>query len=208
MHSLLVMMKSTKLQYLELQGIPSDASMFTLIVNGVQKKPVKGGSNGDSLLVPLLVRLDTEASNTGLGVKTSIELRYFSVQEPLDEEGSINLHTPQVTLPISVVTTELRLPRSYSYNFTGEFGHKVSDSTKYPVPSSFFYVKGKRVVPKGYKFSRLDDVQHEEDGDESAHGGSTIQMDIPQSGRSYFFSRLLVVNTPLSLSVAYARPLG
>ena len=105
MHSLLVMMKSTKLQYLELQGIPSDASMFTLIVNGVQKKPVKGGSNGDSLLVPLLVRLDTEASNTGLGVKTSIELRYFSVQEPLDEEGSINLHTPQVTLPISVVTT-------------------------------------------------------------------------------------------------------
>ena len=49
MHSLLVMMKSTKLQYLELQGIPSDASMFTLIVNGVQKKPVKGGSNGDSL---------------------------------------------------------------------------------------------------------------------------------------------------------------
>ena len=160
MHSLLVMMKSTKLQYLELQGIPSDASMFTLIVNGVQKKPVKGGSNGDSLLVPLLVRLDTEASNTGLGVKTSIELRYFSVQEPLDEEGSINFHTPQVTLPISVVTTELRLPRSYSYNFT------------------------------------------------SAHGGSTIQMDIPQSGRSYFFSRLLVVNTPLSLSVAYARPLG
>lgn len=208
MHSLLVMMKSTKLQYLELQGIPSDASMFTLIVNGVQTKPVKGGSNGDSLLVPLLVGLDTEASNTGLGVKTSIELRYFSVQEPLDEEGSINLHTPQVTLPISVVTTELRLPRSYSYNFTGDFGHKGSDSTKYPVPSSFSYIKGKRVVPRGYKFSRLDDVQHEEDGDESAHGGSTIQMDIPQSGRSYFFSRLLVVNTPLSLSVAYARPLA
>merc|ERR1719410_723575 len=78
MHSLSVMMKSTKLQYLEIQGIPMEASMFTLIVNGVQTKPVKGGVAEDSLLLPLLVGLDTDSGNDGLGVKTSIELRYFT----------------------------------------------------------------------------------------------------------------------------------
>mmetsp|Transcript_41842 Transcript_41842/g.75378 ORF Transcript_41842/g.75378 Transcript_41842/m.75378 type:complete len:747 (-) Transcript_41842:129-2369(-) len=206
MHSLLVMMKSTKLQYLEIQGIPSDASMFTLIVNGVQTKPVKGGNTEDSLLIPLLVGLNTETANNGLGVKTSIELRYFSTHDPLGEEGSLGLPLPQVTLPISVVTAELRLPKIYSYNFTGDFGNEGAEWLKYPVPSSFSYIKGKRVVPKNYKFSRLDDVL--EDETSQNEDGGAIQMEIPQSGRSYFFQRLLVVNTPLSLNITYFPPLA
>jgi len=201
MHSLLVMMKSTKLQYLELQGIPSEASMFTLIVNGVQTKPVKGGETDDSLLIPLLVGLNTETANDGLAVKTLIELRFFTTHDPLGEEGHFVLHLPQVKLPISIVTTELRLPKTHSYNFTGDFGSKGSDRLKYPVPSAFSYVKGKRVVPKGYKFSRPDDVLEDETSQDQ--GGNTIQMDIPQSGRSHFFERLLVVNTPLSLNITY-----
>lgn len=204
MHSLLVMMKSTKLQYLEIQGTPSEASMFTLIVNGVQTKPVKGGDTQDSLLIPLLVGLNSETTNNGLGVKTSIELRYFSTHDTLGEGGHLDLPLPQVTLPISIVTTELRLPRMYAYNFTGDFGTKSADRLKYPVPSSFSYIKAKRMVPKDYKFSRLDDVL--EDDTSPDEDGSAIQMDIPQSGRSYFFERLLVVNTPLSLKVAYFPP--
>lgn len=60
------------------------------------------------------------------------------------------------------------------------------------------------MVPKGYKFSRLDDMMEEDDA--AQEGGNTIQMDIPQSGRSYFFERLLVVDTPLSVNVAYSPP--
>lgn len=205
MHSLLVMIKSYKLQYLELQGIPSDASMFTLIVNGVQTKPVKGGITEDSLLIPLLVGLDNaDTANDGHGLKTSIELRYFSIQSDRGDEGSISLPLPQVSIPISVVTAELRLPRIHHYNFTGDFGNKGVDRLSYPVPSSFSYVKGKRMVPRGYKFSRLDDVQDEEE--DSLGGNAAIQMEIPQSGRSYFFQRLLVVNTPLSVNVSYFPP--
>eukprot|EP00585_Thalassiosira_rotula_P004071 CAMPEP_0196141116 /NCGR_PEP_ID=MMETSP0910-20130528/8782_1 /TAXON_ID=49265 /ORGANISM="Thalassiosira rotula, Strain GSO102" /LENGTH=751 /DNA_ID=CAMNT_0041402161 /DNA_START=75 /DNA_END=2330 /DNA_ORIENTATION=- len=203
MHSLVVMMKSTKLQYLEIQNIPPETSMFTLIVNGVQTKPVRGGKTDDSLLVPLLVGLNTETANDGLGVKTSIELRYFSTHDPLDEEGYLDLPLPRVTVPISIVTAELRLPKIYSYNFTGDFGSRGSDRLKYPVPSAFSYVKGKRIVPKDYKFSRLDDDVLDDEPSQNEGGGSAIQMDIPQSGRSYFFERLLVVNTPLSLNVAY-----
>jgi len=208
MHSLLVMMKSTKLQYLELRKIPSDASMFTLLVNGVQTKPVRGESADESsLLIPLLVGPDIgETANDGLGAKTSIELRFFSrTHDPLGEEGSLVLHMPQVTLPISVVTVELRLPKAYSYNFTGDFGDKGADRLKYQVPSAFSYVKGKRMVPKDYKFSRLDDMVDDE-VEAAAQGKGSIQMDIPQSGKSYCFSRLLVVDTPLSLNVTYYPP--
>eukprot|EP00485_Elphidium_margaritaceum_P009170 CAMPEP_0202688612 /NCGR_PEP_ID=MMETSP1385-20130828/4105_1 /ASSEMBLY_ACC=CAM_ASM_000861 /TAXON_ID=933848 /ORGANISM="Elphidium margaritaceum" /LENGTH=767 /DNA_ID=CAMNT_0049343627 /DNA_START=31 /DNA_END=2334 /DNA_ORIENTATION=+ len=204
MHSLLVMMKSTKLQYLEIRGIPAEASMFTLIVNGVQTKPVRGGDGDDALLIPLLVGLNTEMANDGLGVKSSIELRYFVTHDALGvgEQGSLELQLPRVTLPISVVTVELRLPKSHAYNFTGDFGRNGSDTLKYPVPSAFTYVKGKRVVRKDYKFSHLDDVV-EESGKDSA-----IQMNIPKSGsgQPYFFSRLLVVDTKLSLRVEYFPP--
>lgn len=138
MHSLLIMMKSSKLQYLEIQDIPEDASMFTLIVNGVQTKPVRGSD--DSLLVPLLVGLGIDRSEDG-AVKTSIELRYFTTQQPLGEEGGdFTLALPQVSIPISVVTTELRLPNQYLYNFTGSFGRRASDRAKYPIPSAFSYV--------------------------------------------------------------------
>jgi len=201
MHSLVVMLRSTKLQYLAIQGIPSDASMFTLIVNGIQTKPVKAGNRNNSILIPLLVGLNTEAANDGIGAKTSIELRYFSTQDPLGETGTICLPLPHVTIPVSVVTTELRLPKTYSYNFTGDFGSNTgSDSLDYPVPSAFSYVKGRRIVPKDYFFSRMDDAVEE---DETSQGESTIQMDIPQSGRSYFFQRLLVVDKSLFLNATY-----
>lgn len=202
MHSLLVMMKSTKLQYLELQGIPQDASMFTLIVNGVQTKPVR--NTADSILVPLLVGLGSDAENDGAGAKTSIELRYFTIQQSLGDGGSLSLPLPHLALPISVATAELRMPAFYEYNFTGDFG-KASDRLKYPVPSAFSYVKGKRMVPKGYKFSRLDDMMVEDDS--IRDGDATIQVEIPQSGRSFFFQRLLVVDKPLYLNVTYSLPL-
>ena len=123
--------------------------MFTLIVNGVQTKPVQGGNTDNSLLIPLLVGLNTETANDGLGVKTSIELRYFSTHDTLGMEGSLALNLPQVTLPISVVTAELRSPHAYyAYNFTGDFGNKGAGRLKYQVPSAFSYVKGKIIVPK------------------------------------------------------------
>lgn len=203
MHSLLVLTKSSKLQYLEIQGIPTGAAMFTLVVNGVQTKPMRGGNTEDSILIPLLVGLNTDAANDGLGVKSSIELRYFSTHDPLGKEGSLDLPLPILTLPISIVTTELRLPKAYAYNFTGDFGEKGADRLKYQVPSAFSYVKGTKMVPKDYKFSRLDDVVEEDD---TSQKESAIRVDIPQSGRSYFFQRLLVVDTPLSLSVAYFPP--
>ena len=186
-----------------MQDIPKDASMFKLIVNGIQTKPVKGSNAEDALLIPLLVGLNTEAANDGFGVKSSIELRYFSTHDSLGDEGSLDFSLPGVTLPISVTTAELRLPKTYAYNFTGDFGSTATDRLKYAVPSLFSYVKGKKVVPNGYKFSRLDDVVQ---GDDTSKEDSAIRVDIPQTGRSYFFERLLVVGTPLSLEVAYKLP--
>ena len=54
--------------------------------------------------------------------------------------------------------TELRLSKAYEYNFSGDFGEKGKYRLKYQVPSAFSHVKGTKMVPKDYKFSRLDDI--------------------------------------------------
>lgn len=174
MHSILITMKSSTLQYLDMFNISNDAFMFTLIVNGVQTKPVTGAD--DSLLLPLLIGLDTSTKGA---TSTSLELRYFTRKQTWSKDGGhLALQLPEVSLPISIFTAELRLPRQYIYNFTGSFGDTPSDKSKYAVPSSFSYV-------------------------EAAQQNSNIQMNIPQTGRSYFFERLFVYNTTLSMDVSY-----
>lgn len=143
MHSILITIKSSTLQYLDMFNISNDAFMFTLIVNGVQTKPVTGAD--DSLLLPLLIGLDTSTKGA---TSTSLELRYFTRKQTWSKDGGhLALQLPEVSLPISIFTAELRLPRQYIYNFTGSFGDTPSDKSKYAVPSSFSYVEGKRIVP-------------------------------------------------------------
>ena len=197
-HSLIVVMQSTKLQYLELFGIPSSASMFTLLVNSVPAKPVEG--DRDSILIPLLIGFNPETANEGDSLRTSVELSYFSSHEALGHNGMLHLAPPQLTLPVSVVTIELWLPESHDYKISGDFGSKPSSRLEYPIPSAFSYATGKRVVEKDYKFSVIDDVWPED-----TEGGKveTVKIVVPRIGNSYYFQRLLVIETVPLLEANY-----
>ena len=199
MHNLLVILQSTKLQYLELISLPDTASMFTLHVNSVPAKPAMGEER-NSILVPLLVGLDPEAANAGRSLHTSVELSYISSHgEALGGNGTLPLAPPRVKLPISVLTTHLRLPESYDYEFSGDFG-KPSRDLAFPLPSAYSYQTGKRVIEKDYQFSFKDDVWPDDEEPKEA----SVKIVTPNTGLSYFFHRLMVVGTQLTLNATYA----
>lgn len=201
-HNAILVLQWTKLQYLKLLGLPSTASMFTVAVNSVPTMPVEGDTDEGvgSILIPLLVGLDTEVANEGGSMQTSVELNYISSHDSLGLNGTLHLAPPQLELPISVMTVHLRLPTSYEYEFMGDFGSKPKKQLEFPVPSTFSYTTGKRVVEKDYKFSSVDDFWPE-DVEEGKIGA--VKIVTPNIGTSYHFQRLLVVDTETLLDVKY-----
>lgn len=205
MHSLIVVMQSIKLQYLKLFGVPESSSMFTLLVNSVPAKPVRG--KDQSIMVPLLVGLDAESANAGRSQLTSVELNYISTPKyPMTatHNGTLELSPPHMDLPISVLTTHLRLPKNYKYEFSGDFGGSSSDLIA-PLPAAFSYQTGKRVVKTDYQFSFKDD--NWPDSDDTKPQEAAVKIVAPVMGRSFYFNRLLVVGTQLALNATFSQPL-
>mmetsp|Transcript_19990 Transcript_19990/g.28989 ORF Transcript_19990/g.28989 Transcript_19990/m.28989 type:complete len:750 (+) Transcript_19990:36-2285(+) len=207
-HSIIMLVQSTKLQYLEMLGLPTTASKFTVMVNSVPAKPVQGDGRKNSILVPLLIGLDQEAANEGGNLRTSVEVSYFSTHDNLGKNGTLSLNPPWFELPISVVTAHLRLPMSdenpFNYTFSGDFGSKPLRHLDYPIPDAFSYTTAKRVVPDDYEFSIVDDMWPEdEENDRSASKVGAVKIVTPLTGRSFFFQRLLVVDKELALNVTF-----
>mmetsp|Transcript_6887 Transcript_6887/g.14052 ORF Transcript_6887/g.14052 Transcript_6887/m.14052 type:complete len:772 (-) Transcript_6887:57-2372(-) len=207
-HSLILTLQSTKLQYLPIFHLPPSASKYTCLVNSVPAKPVKAENNGDenSILVPLLVGLNPETANQGSSLLTSVEVTYFSKHETFGENGTLSLDPPQFDLPVSILTSHVSLPSDRMYNFTGHYGkQRVMDKTLlYPIPEAFKYAKGKRVVEEDYDFTVLDDM-FPEDREEQGKFGA-VKIVTPKAGRNYYFQQTLVLEGRLELNVTYSVP--
>jgi len=203
-HSTILVMQSTKLQYLELLNLPPSSGMFTVMVNSIPTKPVEGRKGNNSIMIPLLIGLDPETANEGGNMRTSVEIDYISTHDDLGQNGTLQLAPPQFNLPISVLTSHLRLPETYEYEFSGDFGNIPSKKLAYPIPSAFSYKTGTRVVHKDYKFSAIDDAWPE---DKETKTEGTVKIITPKIGQSFHFHRLLVVNNSLFLNATYSRPL-
>jgi hypothetical protein len=68
------------------------------------------------------------------------------------------------------------------------------------MPSIFSYQTGKRVVHKNYKFSVIDDVWPE-DRKDGGKPGPVVKMLAPKVGRSFRFSRRIMIDTDLALKL-------
>mmetsp|Transcript_10712 Transcript_10712/g.16416 ORF Transcript_10712/g.16416 Transcript_10712/m.16416 type:complete len:766 (-) Transcript_10712:887-3184(-) len=211
-HSMILVLQSTKLQYLDIYGLPPSASQFTVIVNSVPAKPVKGEQKGGtSILVPLLIGLNSETANQGASLLTSVEVTYFSTHAPLAANGTISFDPPKFSLPISVLSAHLNLPYSRGaydvnrpgvYKFHGDFGTEPTPRESiYPIPEAFKYAKGKRVVRDDYEFTVLDDM-FPEDREEQGKLGA-VKIVTPKAGRNFYFQNFLVLDGGLSLNVDY-----
>ena len=201
MHSLILLLQSTKLQYLEVLGLPSTVSMFTLLVNSVPAKPVGGGAGEHSVLVPLLIGLNSEEANKGSSMYTSVELEYISTHDSLGRNGTLSLTPPQFNLPISVETTHLRLPEQFDYDFSSEGFIGPDKRLMFPIPASFSYKTGKRVVEEDYEFSLIDDIMSEKDNKQKT---ASVKIVTPNIGTSFHFHRLVVVDSEQMLDASYS----
>lgn len=77
----------------------------------------------------------------------------------------------------------------------------------FPLPPTYSYQTGKRVVEKDYQFSFKDDVWPDDmdngQGGENARKDAAIQIVTPNTGTPFYFHRLLVMGTPMKLSAKY-----
>merc|ERR1712187_575427 len=131
MHKLMLNMQNSRKQYLEVRGVPSDARIWSLLVNSKPAKPVRG-SDG-ALLVPLLVGLRAN-SNEG-AQSTSVEIAYLIQQETLGSIGSRDVAPPRFDIPVSSLHVEVQWPDCYEVTFkgTGQEVHNFSQSLPRPV---------------------------------------------------------------------------
>ena len=70
-----------------------------------------------------------------------------------------------------------------------------------PVPSTYSYQTGRRVVEQDYQFGFKDDAFPDDEAKESS-----VKIVTPNTGRSYYFHRLLVLGTKISLTANVKEP--
>merc|ERR1719324_1944234 len=113
MHHLLLELQNSCRQYLEVRGVPPDAQIWSLMVNSVPAKPVRGKDG--ALLIPLLVGTGTD-SNEG-AQRTSVEVAFTSQHKALGTNGTADLAPLKLDIPISKLLMEVQLPEEYEVEF-------------------------------------------------------------------------------------------
>eukprot|EP00933_Yihiella_yeosuensis_P045557 TRINITY_DN40951_c0_g1_i1.p1 TRINITY_DN40951_c0_g1~~TRINITY_DN40951_c0_g1_i1.p1 ORF type:complete len:762 (-),score=87.61 TRINITY_DN40951_c0_g1_i1:434-2719(-) len=192
MHSLLMRLQNTRRQYMEVTGIPKNATLWTLKVNSVDTKPVRGRDG--SLLVPLLVGTGNDGGVSAS--KTSVELVWLTDMSPLEPlNGTLALDPPRVDLPVSTLMVQLNFPESYQANFSGSLREVEKFSQSQPTPIS--YETGEDVVERGFDFGSMPPPR-------SKVKSSGVQAKLPKTGKRYLFEELLVVHGQAKLEVRYA----
>jgi hypothetical protein len=193
MHTFTLLLQNMQRQYMEIRGIPTSATLWSLKVNTLDTKPVRGRQG--ALMVPLLV--GPQGSNKdGAVAKTSIELAWLSTGEALGENGTLELSPPQVDMPISALSVEVQFPAGYRVNFTGTLAQVDKFSQRQPTARN--YETGTDVTNHAFDFN----------SGPSAKGGPSnskvgMKAKVPKTGARYLFEKLLVVNGSATLSAAY-----
>jgi len=195
MMNLLLILQNTQRQYMEVRGIPPDATLWSLKVNSVDTKPVRG-RNG-ALMVPLLVGA-AAAMQDDASSRSSVELAWLLTHSPLGNNGSIDLAPPQLDVPISALSVEVQFPNAYDVHFTGSLMRVSSFSQKQP--SSVSYETGSSMIAKDFDFPSMPPPGSASSSREG------VKAKVPRLGRRYAFEKLLVVNDSASLSASYGPP--
>eukprot|EP00811_Abedinium_folium_P033402 NODE_6368_length_1678_cov_5.675048.p1 GENE.NODE_6368_length_1678_cov_5.675048~~NODE_6368_length_1678_cov_5.675048.p1 ORF type:complete len:522 (+),score=173.92 NODE_6368_length_1678_cov_5.675048:132-1568(+) len=191
MHHLLLVLQNSRQQYLEVRGVPAEAQVWSLNVNSVPAKPVRGKDG--SLLVPLLVGTSSD-SNEGVQ-KTSVELAYLSQHAALGASGTLNIGPPRLDVPISTLLCQVQWPEEHIVTFAGAL-QAVPGDFSYPVPNPVCHSTGSEIVRANFNF-RAAAQQMPQAG---------VSAKVPESGQRFRFERLLVVADGAALTASYRKP--
>jgi len=187
MHRFMLVIQNSSKQYLEMRGMPTDARIWSVMVNSRPAKPVRGRDGAH--LVPLLVGTANDG-NSGVQ-RTSVEVCYLSNHAPLGNDGKIQLAPPKLAVPISTLLVEVQMPTDYKVEYRASLQQVARFS--YPIPQPVDNDKGTDLVPHGFKFGR--------EAQELRRTG--VNMQVPKAGQCHRFEQLLVVDGDASVEVSY-----
>jgi hypothetical protein len=187
MHRLMLNMQNSRKQYLEVRGIPADASIWSLLVNSKPAKPVRGFDG--ILLVPLLVG-DCGSSNEG-AQSASVEIVYLAQRDSLGASGSMNLAPPSLDVPVSRLLVEVQWPDSYEVKFiaSGQAVNHFSQSLPKPVNHDV----GTDIVESRFDFNKAPAYIPK----------AGVNVQVPRAGQRHRFEQLLVVDGGAHLTAEY-----
>lgn len=182
-------------QFLRLR-LPEDAQVWSASVSDKPVKPAKDKKG--YVLIPL-----EKSQFVGEEMKQfPVEIVYIEKGPAMKTAGSRKISLPEADIPASEVYWSMYLPKEYAYyNFAGDL--KRAQRYRTPVLEKV----GRAVAPLSTaRKSQYVQEQYEQEAlDEVAQRGALpIKITVPQQGRMYRFSKLLVSeNEPAMLKFTY-----
>jgi hypothetical protein len=168
--------------------LPKEATLWSVFVAGKPVKPAKD-KNG-SILIPLE---KSQLSGENLA-QFPVEIVYLDKVSKMRFLGMFKLRLPQTDIPVSSLSWQVYLPLDYAYlhfggdvkESRGEFGRR-----RFAVVAKMADVVSQQ-VSRQYQESLSQVVQNEEMLEARVKGVLPIKINIPEEGRLYQFSKLLV----------------
>lgn len=186
MHNLLLNLQNTQRQYMAVQGIDPEATIWTAKVNSVSSKlALRDGQ----LLVPLQV------AGGGFEAKSSVEISWVQPLQLEPHAGVVQLKPPRLDMPMAALSMEVWFPADYEVNFTTSLRQVEAYSQRQP--SAVNYETGKEVVDKDFDFASAPRPKRKDAG---------VQSKMPKAGSRWRFEQLLVVDGKADLKIAYQKP--
>lgn len=196
--------------------LPEEADLWSCFVSG---KPVKPAKDKDGrILIPLeKSQVMGEALN-----QFPVEIVYLTIDSKLRRMSRLKMNLPKLDIPQNELFWSVYLPDKYHYyKFDGDV--KPLKRTFHPITAGFDRGQGleykKEMSPARYKDSKIRNnqlysqtvVSDEEVGmfegvaGARAQGVLPIKIDVPERGRMFRFSKLLITDESPWMSVSYVR---
>lgn len=187
--------------------LPKNASLWSTFVSGRPVKPAKD-KNGD-ILIPLE---KSQLSGENL-TQFPVEIVYLDTANKMGLLGNLKLHLPKTDIPISALSWMVYLPLDYRYfNFGGDvkpvkhiYGAGLPFGRYAQSVQMADRIEEKEQI--GQQFAPQVRALYEEVQSAKMKGVLPIKIDVPQQGRLYRFSKLLITEREspwLSTSFVYA----
>eukprot|EP00913_Durusdinium_trenchii_P029508 g27660.t1 len=127
MHSLMLQLQNTQRQYMAIQGIAQNATIWTTRVNSMDSK------------------LASQA-------KSSVEIAWVEPLE-LQRNGTVRLKPPRLDMPMAALSVEVWFPKEYEVNFTTTMRQVETYSQRQP--SAVNYKTESHVVEQDFDFASV-----------------------------------------------------
>ncbi len=185
-------------QFLRLD-IPVGAKIWSSFVSG---KPVKPAMDKER---HVLLPLEKSRMMGGGLTQFPVEVVYLNEEKSLGGWGTLKLGLPKADVPVSQMNWEVSLPQDYTYfSFGGDMRQSgyVQSRSNYSREASFSQSdmvgqERKKEQSESYDSKQnalpLDELSGIKDGNVMMRGLLPITVDVPQEGRTFNFSKSLVI---------------